>query len=209
MLAFIYLDEDRNNFNRRSTAEDALNRALNSAQRAAQLAPSSETAQEALSAVFYRKGDFDIAFAAGRRALAINPNNPELMSFVGGRLFARGQWDEGAALVRSSVEQALVVPPLDRVILVLDAYRKHDYAAALEQAELIDLPNYYGAPFLRAAIYGELGNALEAQKNVQALLAIRPNYAAEMRSELRSRHFTEPLIDMLADGLRKAGLPAQ
>jgi adenylate cyclase len=209
MLAFVYLDEDRNNFNRRSSAEDALNRALRSAQRAAEISPSSETAQEALAAVYYRRGDFDIAFAAGRRALEINPHNPELMSLVGTRLFARGQWDEGAALVREAFDQVLVVPPLDRVTLVLDAYRKHDYAAALEQAQLIDLPNYYASPLLRAAIYGQLGNAAEAQKSLQALLALRPNYAAEMRTELRSRHYTEELIDMLADGLRMAGLPVQ
>jgi adenylate cyclase len=209
MLAFVYLDEDRNNFNRRTTAEDALARAISSAHRAAELAPNSESAQEALVAVLYRKGDFDTAFAAGRRALEINPHNPELMSLVGTRMFARGQWDEGAALVRNSIKQVLVIPPLDRVTLVLDAYRKRDFTAALEQAQLIDLPDYYAAPLLRAAIYGELGRAPEARKSVEALLAIRPSYASEMRPELRSRHYTEPLIDMLADGLRKAGLPVQ
>ena len=124
-------------------------------------------------------------------------------------MFARGQWDEGAALVRNSIKQVLVIPPLDRVTLVLDAYRKRDYTAALEQAQLIDLPDYYAAPLLRAAIYGELGRAPEARKSVEALLAIRPSYASEMRPELRSRHYTEPLIDMLADGLSKAGLPVQ
>lgn len=206
MLAFIYLDEDRNHFNRRSTAEDALDRAVKAAQRAAELAPQSETAQMALLGVYYRKGDFDTAFRAGRRAIEINPHNPELLSALGIRLFARGQWDEGAAMVRNSIEQALVVPPLDRFTLVFDDYRRQDYHAALAQAELIDLPKYYFVPLVRAAIHGQLGNIAEARENIDALLLLRPDYASEMRSELRSRHYTEPLIDMLADGLQKAGL---
>ena len=206
MLAFVYLDEDRNNFNRRSTAEDALSRAIDSAQRAAELKPASETAQEALMAVFYRKGDFDIAFAAGERALEINPRNPELLAELGNRLFARGHWDEGVKLVREAIDRMLIIPPLDRVTLVLDSYRRGDYRGAAEQAELIDLPDYYGAFLVRAATYGELGNTEEAQKNIRALLVLRPNYATEMRAELRNRHYTEPLIDMLAEGLNKAGL---
>jgi adenylate cyclase len=207
MLAFIYLDEDRNSFNRRSTAEDALQRAVSSAQRAAELAPRSETAQQALLGVYYRKGDFDAAFVAGRRALEINPHNPELMSTLGVRLFARGEWDEGADLVRRSMQDVLVVPPLDRITIVFDLYRKGDYRAALEQAQLIDLPDYYFAPVLLAAINGQLGNLGDAQKNIDALLLLRPDYAREMRNELRSRHYTEAFIDMLADGLQKAGLP--
>ena len=90
----------------------------------------------------------------------------------------------------------------------MDRYRKADYAAALEQARLINLPNYYGGHVVLAAIHGELGETSEAQKSVQALLAIRPKYAVEMRPEMRARNYTEPLIDMLADGLKKAGLSA-
>lgn len=209
VLSFVYLDEDRENFNRRSTAEDAFNRAVNSAKRAAELAPASALAQEALMVVYYRKGDFETAFDAGRRALQINPRDPELLSELGNRMFARGQWDEGAKLVRDANDKMLVVPPLDRVTLSLDSYRKGDYSAALDQALLINLPKYYAGFVLRAAIYGKLRNMPEAQKNIDALLKLRPNYAAEMRLELRARHYTQPMIDMLADGLKKAGLDVQ
>lgn len=209
VLSFVYLDEDRNNYNRRSTAEDALDRAVDSARRAAELAPASALAQEALMVVYFSKGDFEAAFDAGKRAIEINPHDPELLSELGQRMFARGQWDEGARLVREANDRMLVVPPLDRVTLTLDSYRKGDYPAALDQAQLIDLPNFYGGFVLRAAIYGELRNLPEAQKNIEAVLDLRPNYAAEMRPELRARGYTGPMIDMLADGLRKAGLDVQ
>ena len=209
MLALVYLDEDRNAFNRRSTSADALERAVGSARRAAELAPNSETAQEALLLVYHRKGDFEAAFAAGRRALEINPYNPSLAASLGARLFARGYWDEGAALVQKAVDQSLVVLPTDRAMLVIDYYRREDYAGALKQVEMINAPNFYPVPVLRAAIYAQLGNKAEAEKNVRALLAIRPNYAAEFRDDLRSRRFTEVLIDKLAEGLKKAGLAVQ
>ena len=41
------------------------------------------------------------------------------------------------------------------------------------------------------------------------LLELRPNYAAEMWDDFRSRHYTDALIDMLADGLRQAGFAVQ
>lgn len=206
MLALVYLDEDRDNFNRRSTVEDARQRALSAAQRAVALAPNSETAQESLFVVLFRLGHFDAAFAAGRRALEINPNNPELMANLGVRQFARGDWDTGAALVRKAVSLELVPQPLHWAILVLDPYRRGDYVGALEAVKQIDFPGYYVGPLLRAAVYGKLGNQSMARENLNELIAIRPQYAKEFRADMLDRHMTEPMIDMIRDGLVRAGL---
>ena len=76
MLAWIYLEEARNDFNVRMTPENALQDALRVAHRAIELAPNSATAHEAMMAIYDRLGDFDAAFAAGRHAVELNPNNP-------------------------------------------------------------------------------------------------------------------------------------
>lgn len=206
MLAWMYLEEARNEFNVRATPEDALQDASRAAHRAIELAPNSATAHEAMMAIYYRLGDFDAAFTAGKRAVELNPNNPELLGSLGTRLFARGQWDEGATLVRQSFERTLIVQPLDRVTLVLDAYRKGDFNRALEEAQQLAVPKFYGQHLLLAAIYGKLGKAQDGKKAVAALLELRPDYGTQMRDDLRARHYTEPMIDMIADGLKRAGL---
>lgn len=206
MLAYVYLDEDRNGFNRVGTAQDAAMRALRAAERAAALAPQSETALEALMVVNHRLGNAEAAERAGRQALEINPNNPELLAELGIRLFALGQWDEGADMVRRAAERSVVLPPLERVTLVFDHYRKGEFDQALTEAKKIQLPQYYVNYLLLAAIYGELGQKAEAEAAVARLLELRPDYGSEMREDFRSRHYTDALIDRLASGLRKAGL---
>jgi adenylate cyclase len=209
MLAYVYLDEDRNGFNRTSTAQDAAVRALRAAERAVALAPESEAALEALMVVNHRLGNVDAAERAGRRALQINPNNPELLAEFGIRIFALGKWDEGAEMVRRAAERSMVLAPLERITLVFDHYRKGEFDQALTEAKQIQLPNFYGTYVILAAIYGELGQEADARAAVARLLEIRPDYVSEMRDDFRSRHYTDALIDLLADGLRKAGLAIQ
>jgi TolB-like protein/Flp pilus assembly protein TadD len=209
MLAYVYLDEDRNGFNRIGTAQESAMRALQAAERAVALAPESENALEALMDVNHRLGNFEAADRAGRRAIEINPNNPELLAELGIRIFARGRWDEGAEMVRRAAERSMVLPPLNRFTLVFDHYRKGQFDEALTEAKQIQLPQFYGTHMVQAAIYGKLGRQAEARAAVTRLLELRPNYAAEMRDDFRSRHYTDALIDMLADGLRQAGLAVQ
>jgi Tfp pilus assembly protein PilF len=209
MLAYVYLDEDRNGFNRIGTAQESAMRALQAAERAVALAPESENALEALMDVNHRLGNFEAADRAGRRAIEINPNNPELLAELGIRIFARGRWDEGAEMVRRAAERSMVLPPLNRFTLAFDHYRKGQFDEALTEAKQIQLPQFYGTHMVQAAIYGKLGRQAEARAAVTRLLELRPNYAAEMRDDFRSRHYTDALIDMLADGLRQAGLAVQ
>jgi Flp pilus assembly protein TadD/TolB-like protein len=204
MLAFVYNDEDRNGYNIRISRAESSQRALAAAERAVNLAPSSDLAHEALMDVQYRRGDFAAAEEAGRRALALNPNNPEVKAELGIRLFARGNWDEGAAMVRQAAKASFFVPALNRFTLAFDHYRKEEYLAALKEANNIGMPGFYGVWVLKAAIYGQLGNATDARRCLAELQKLRPNY--DLREDLGARHYTTPFIEIMAEGLKKAGL---
>jgi adenylate cyclase len=207
MLAFVYNDEDRNNYNVRITKAESSQRALAAAERSVALAPNSDLAQEALMDIQYRRGNFAAAEAAGRRALSLNPNNPEVKAELGIRLFARGNWDEGAAMVREAAEASFFVPALNRFTLSFDHYRKKKYSEALQEAEKIDMPGFYGTWMLKAAIYGQLGRAVEAQQSLIQLQNLYPNY--DVRADLGSRHYTSVFVEMMAEGLYKASLNTQ
>ena len=141
LLALIYLKEQRPL--RRPVARDQPRRhGVEAAQRATSLAPESELAQLALLVAHYRRGEFAEAEAAGARALDLNPNDPEILAAVGIRKFARGNWDEGADLVRRSMAAGTRVRSSAYMTLALDAYRREDYTDALDTLSKIetDLP---------------------------------------------------------------------
>ena len=64
---------------------------------------------------------------------------------------------------------------------------------------------YFHAQAARAATLGKLGRREEAQKALQDLLALRPDFAAVARQEYAKWYDAEH-IEQLIDGLRKAGL---
>jgi TolB-like protein/Tfp pilus assembly protein PilF len=204
LLALIYLKE-RQPPRRSSPAMDLSGMAYEAAQRATSLAPESGLAQMALLVALYRRGEFFQAQAAGARALELNPNDPEILAAVGIRKFARGDWDEGADLVRRSMETGTRVRPSAYMALALDAYRREDYTEALSLLSKIetDLPL---RDVIMAATHAALGQNEAARAEIDAVLKIRPAYGRELRGELQSLHFVDALSELVVDGARRAGL---
>jgi hypothetical protein len=67
------------------------------------------------------------------------------------------------------------------------------------------MPGYYYTHVNLAMVYGQLGRAEEAQAEIDKLLALVPNFAANARGLLPWMGSGETL-DPVIDGLRKAGL---
>jgi len=57
-----------------------------------------------------------------------------------------------------------------------------------------------------ASACGHLGRHTEAEAAVKDLLALDPEFAAHVRSNIESWHFASGLLEPLLEGLRKAGL---
>src|SRR5260370_9047207 len=57
-----------------------------------------------------------------------------------------------------------------------------------------------------ASACGHLGRRTEAEAAVRDLLALDPEFAAHVRSNVESWHFASGLLEPLLEGLRKAGL---
>lgn len=69
---------------------------------------------------------------------------------------------------------------------VFNAYRKGDYRAALNIAVKYNVPGTYYKHWMVAIAYGQLGEREAANKALQDLLALRPDYALDVREEGRS-----------------------
>jgi hypothetical protein len=67
------------------------------------------------------------------------------------------------------------------------------------------MPSYFHVPAIKAAASGQLGRRDEAQKALQEVLALRPDFAAAARQEY-AKWCDSELVEHLIEGLRKAGL---
>jgi tetratricopeptide (TPR) repeat protein len=116
-----------------------------------------------------------------------------------------GDWDRGCALTERARSLSPHHPGWYWFPPFFDAYRKSDYRSALDIALKINMPGFWRSHFALAVAQGQLGEREAASNPLRALLALRPDFAASGRAELR-KWFQPELVEHLIDGLRKAGL---
>jgi adenylate cyclase len=206
LLGMSYLDQVRLRTVPRFQDEAVLERALQAAQQAADIAPDSALAQRSLLLVHSFRGEVEQAQAAGERAVALSPSNPEILAEVGTRLAWMGQWERGIALIDQALARNPAHPGWYHTAPALDFYRQGRYAEALQEARQIDAPEWIHNHTILAMIYGQLGQEEEARATVGRILQMDPDFEANAWYELRLRNFPEQMAQHMADGLRKAGL---
>jgi len=127
------------------------------------LNPTNVRALQAQMLGLFFKNDVDAALRVGERAVAINPNDTELVGEYGMRLALSGDWSSGCPLIEQAFAKKPAPQPDYEVMLGLCSYMNQDYQKALywvRRADLQKTPLYH---FVLAAIYGQLGDATAAE----------------------------------------------
>ncbi len=202
MLSILYAEEFSNGYNARP---DPLERALHAARRAADAAPASAIAHNALArALFFRK-EFQPFRIAADQAIELNPLNGPTLAGLGAMIAYAGDWERGCA----HVERALGLNPRHPggywFAPFYNAYRQHDYRGALSVGLKINLPEFFAYHEAMAAAYGQLGESEAAGRSVRDLLRLKPDFVLTASDEI-GKWFDRDLVQHLMDGLRKAGL---
>jgi adenylate cyclase len=203
MLAYLYREEFHHGFNQRP---QALDRALETAQRAVRLDSTNQNAHIALAMTHFSRRELDPFFVEAERALALNPNNGRALATIGRLTAAAGDWDRGVALSRKAAALNPYHPGWLHFTLSSDHYRSHEYEKALIEAQKVNLPSLSLMHASLAAIYGQLGREAEAQSALADLLELNPDFVENPRREFRKWYLSEELIEHFMDGLNKAGL---
>ena len=207
MLAFAHLDEYRwYGWGPLHRLPAALDHALGAAQRAMELDPDDVMTLSAYAAVQFYRGEFAEAEAAQRRAVDLNPNNPEPLAQLGWRVAFAGDWDGGIALVRQAARRSMAERGWYYLWLAIDDYRRGDYRSGLADLERLGGTFFFVSPALVAMCQAQLGNRGAAAEALQEALALDPTFAKDPRGAFRLHRTPEDLIDQFMDGLRKAGL---
>lgn len=143
---------------------------------------------------------------AADRALALNPLDGSIMAHVGMWTAYNGDWERGCGLV----QRAMSLNPRHKgwywFPLAHDAYRRHDYAAALQCALRVNLPGQFWTHELLARTHAQLGNQAAAAQALEELLALRPDFLVNARQELEKWFVESSVVEDMLEGLRKAGL---
>lgn len=205
-LAYIYLDEMRNGFNPRPDEYEPLEMARAVAERGIKLAPDSAAAHRAMAAVQFISHEIDDVVKTAERGIALNPNDVDLLSYYGHILSISGHWDIGRRLMEKAIAMNPVHPANWHFSLALDEYRQRKFEAAREHALKITMPRFYMTHVFQAAIFGQLGNTDESKQAIVKLEETRPGYGAVAKQDLLLRNIPEPVVELLLDGLNKAGL---
>ena len=147
----------------------------------------------------------DQAMAHNERALAMNPNDPRLVSQKGELLTWLGRPVEGAEWVRTAARLDPFGAHARAHLLGRALYSARQYAEALDAFRQIRSPRYGHLAFM-AACSAQLGRDAEAREQAAATLALKPDFGVEL---FVNGLFYREASDRshLEEGLRKAGLP--
>jgi TolB-like protein/tRNA A-37 threonylcarbamoyl transferase component Bud32 len=202
MLSMLYADEYKTGFNARPAP---LDRALDAARRAVELAPSNHLGHHAMASVLFFLKEFQNFRNQVERAVALNPMDGCTAAYLGMLTAFSGNWERGCALEERARRLNSHHPGWYWFAACLDAYRKRDYRGALNVALKINMRGIWGTNIVLAATCGQLGEHEAAPTAVPQLLALRPDFAAVAREEL-GKWWEPELVEQLIDGLRKSGL---
>jgi TolB-like protein/DNA-binding winged helix-turn-helix (wHTH) protein len=183
--------------------------ALAAANRAIELAPNDAFVRGNAARAAWMACQPDQVRIETRRAIALNPNDPQNLGPLGTLMAVSGFWDEGVSIAEKGI--ALTAPSTPRwwwwgiakrhwfrseYPSALDAFRQ----AFVEQLWLSHLQMAYTLPFL--------GRADEAKAHVVSLLRLSPRFTVREADAYYSMWcFAPSYREKMRDALRLAGLP--
>ena len=207
MLSYLYLDEERFQLNRRPGSPSPLERARASAERAVRLDPENVRALQALMTVLYFSREPGEALRIGSQALALNPNDTELLGEFGSRVAQAGDWRRGASLLEEAMAKNPGHSDYYVGLLALAAYMQGDDARAIDLIRRASLRRFSVYHFVAALIFARQGLQAEAALCRAEFLRLRPGFFDDFDNELNSRNFNARDRAILIRGAIEAGFP--
>lgn len=204
LLAHIYIDEIRTGF--AAGEEPPAVRALAAARTAVRLDPENVRALQALATALFFDHKLEEAFKVGDQALALNPNDTELLGQIGQLKGLGGRTEEGRALL----EQALARNPghsgFYRGVLAITAYMQGDYKTALREIEQTDMRRLPLFHAVAAIIFAQNGLLDRGREELAIFEEMAPGFIPNLWAELDKRNIPPDAQLRMVDGLEKLGV---
>jgi len=203
LLAFLYCQNYTLQFH---PMESTLEQALVVAQKGAVLEPENQMTRAALAHVHFFRNARELFLPEAEIALALNPNAPGPIGFLGWLLALCGEWERGLAILKKGMELNPHYPGWFHMAPYFYHFLQERYAEAYQEALAFQMPQLFWDPLLRAAALGRLGREQEGARALAELLHLRPDFPTAGPFLISCYAKFPYLVEGLLDGLRQAGL---
>jgi tetratricopeptide (TPR) repeat protein len=202
-LSLIYTNAVRYGYDLTPFVPDPLARAMELAEKAIRLAPSSSKAFFAQGLARWFGQDMDGAMASLKVAHELNPNDDEIMADLGLRHAVRMEWDEALPLIELAYRRNPNQTSTYRVALFLYHFAHGRYQQALREAQSIGARMVAYSHLAIAAAQAELGQFDEAWQTLDELDKVSPGYLSRMESDLAIRNVHSDMVAALRSAIDK------
>ena len=169
--------------------------------------PSSRRARCILAAGLLVKGELPSAREELEQALRLSNDSLVYLEIIGYFLTLAGDASRGPALIRAAFERNPHSLPNATMGLWFDYLRRGETTLAYQTALEFRDPTFFWRGVMRASCLGLLGRAEEARVEVDDLLRDKPDFRVRGRT-LIGHYIKHPeVMELVAGGLEKAGLP--
>jgi adenylate cyclase len=189
-----------------ATFPSPLERALAAAQKGAVMEPENQMSRAALAHMYFFRNERELFLSEAEAAIALNPNAPAPIGFLGWLLALYGEWERGLAVLKKGMELNPHYPGWFHMAPYFHLYLQERFEEAYQVAQQFHMPQLFWDPLLRAAALGRLARRPEAAQAVGELLQLRPDFSTRGRFLTSCYVKFDYLLDAFLDGLRQTGL---
>lgn len=203
MLGWMQMDAGRFGFVPAGQRHEAYAAGLDAASHAVGLDPNNALAVIALSSINHYMGHYDTAETLARRALELNPHDPETLAQLGWRLAVRGKFDQGIPFLKRAISRSMNPPGWYYHLIAIDLMMNGDFEPMLDVA----LTSAGDGSLVSQALIAIAAGALcrpEVAEPALRRIAAAPAFNADPGAYVRLHGATEEIVAAFERGLDNA-----
>lgn len=203
LLANIYYSDARDEMN---LLPDSLSKMEDLIHEAVSLDPNLQVARYNLVVLNSFFGRRQKCIAEAKRTFSLNPNHSRILSGSAVALTCVGEYELGKEFIERAKGLNPHYPSWFHFIDYLIHFRNGQYDEAWEDVKKIHIKGLFYHELLRVAVLGKLCRTDEAKPYLHDLLACKPDFLKRGRETMKKLLALEEHVEMLWDGLCKAGI---
>ena len=186
--------------------ESSLDKAEQFAKKGVALIPENQFAHDALALVYFHRGDKQLFLRHAGEALLLNPNAPYIVGVSGWHMMLLGEWERGRALLHKGMRLNPLHPTWFYLAPFAYHYHREEYEQAYLYAIKFNYPQLFWDQVMRVSSLAMLQHYEPAEKVVQELLELMPDFVSHARKLIRGYIKVAEVEDKIIFGLQQAGL---
>ena len=176
------------------------------ARKGVSLDPTNRRARAIMAYVRFMQNKLSEARHEAETAYNLCPNSLIVLDALGWVIALAGGWEQGVDWIKKAIKLNPYYRPWVRHVLCIHWFREADYQKAYHESLHFRMTESHWDPLLKASACGHLGKTEEGQACVEALLALKPDFAEHGRTLIRHYIKFEDIVERLIEGLHAVGL---